>query len=234
MNKKSVCLGVLIMIAWALASPSSAANITIKATNDSLVNSYYHARCYNGTVVPDDNQTIGAGVGYAYGNYSINRGYFKFPLGAIPKGSTITKAIIYLWCWAGDSWSPPADHSTYDICYVVNDTWSEWSITWDNQPGFSSILSSKFFYFNPATGGSVQNWLNWELVLNGAGWNYAADLNDGVLSVAVKRKTEENSTGVAIYWSKEAGIAYTPYLYVEYTPPRKPDITGARGLLLLD
>ncbi len=227
MKKLTNCLILLTLIAWTAASPSTAANITIKASNDCAVSSWVYGKDHN-----YNTNGLSAGASNTYEGLACSRSYVKFPLGAIPAGSTITYASVNLWFYSGYTPSSSADHSTYDLHYVPTDGWSEYNITWNNAPAYTGVLASKYLSFPPS--GEYMNWVAWVILQNGTGWNYAADLADGQLSVLLKMTTEDSKSGAANIEDKEyAGGAYTPYLYVEYTPPKTKAKPLAFMLLLL-
>lgn len=60
--------------------------------------------------------------------YKNERIFLKFDLSGIPNGSIITQAKLYLHCWYGNYGRTDAQ------CYLVEDSWGEKTINWNNQP----------------------------------------------------------------------------------------------------
>lgn len=62
--------------------------------------------------------------------------FFKFDLLTIPEGSTIIEAKLYLYCWWGKI------NLYAQSLSIEDDTWSEDTITWNNQPEYGDVLDT--------------------------------------------------------------------------------------------
>jgi len=138
------------------------------------------------------------------------RAFIQFDLNNIPPGSKITEARLYLY-----KYSAPDITRTYR-CSRVTSSWSENSITWNNQPAVDSPTSDE------AIGTSV-GWESWVVTSSvqqftardtaSASRNYGwriADTSEGSL---VQHQS--------VFYSKEyeTDHADRPYLRVKYYPP---------------
>jgi hypothetical protein len=92
------------------------------------------------------------------GGYGQERAFYKFSLENIPTGSTITSAVLYLHCYYINYYV----HNVVDveIRSVADDSWSETTINWDNQPAYGSVLADYWILDNASWDGShsVDNW----------------------------------------------------------------------------
>lgn len=115
----------------------------------------------------------------------------------VPSYATFQTARVYLYVYQQSGSNP-----TVSIHYSSNDSWSESSITWNNQPSYGGILDSK--------------------VVSGGKW-YSWDVTDVVsagdtVSFCLETKT---STSEAKSYSKEY-TSNNPYLQL-YTPKEEEE-----------
>jgi hypothetical protein len=185
-----------------------------------------------GTAYPNLNAmsatTLSAGIGYGYGKWSTTRSYLKFYLQSIPANATFLSATLSLFCWTSAINSTPPNPN-FDIHYVSK-AWEEWTVTWNNQPGFDQLLARIAI-----PNGTFNVRKNWDLLANHS-WDYAADLQGGkVLSVLLKVADETINDNVGQFESKEdSNPDWRPYLRIEYEVPDPPRHTVPLSLLLDD
>ncbi len=136
----------------------------------------------------DDYLGFGASAGYNY------RGYVRFNLSAIPCGSTIKNAILRLFVFDRGS--------GYAIIARSIGSWSESSITWNNQPGgelqpyATSTPPSAGYWWEIDVKSIVQKWIT------DCASNYGFNI--------------EGTGNVIIVYSSESD--YPPELYIDYCP----------------
>ncbi|MEJ2644579.1 MAG: DNRLRE domain-containing protein [Gammaproteobacteria bacterium] len=194
-----------------IGGAAGAATVTLAPTDDTYV--------YN--FAPTTN--YGSAASFATGNVqsgnSIHRWYsfLKFDLSGIPSGQTIVGATLHLYQVNGAGFTTGGT----DVVHVADDSWSEGSVTWNNQPAMGSVLGS-----SPDTK-DHRGWSQWDLFSTGM-WNAAADQTDNVLSLALK----ESAAGTHNWCSKESDLTNClapgesgpapslrrPYLEVSYVP----------------
>ena len=106
---------------------ASADTTTLYPTDDSYVNE----------AGGDNNYGLSHSLRVESDNSNTQRTFLKFDLSSIPTGSTINSATLYLYQYkaAGDS------IRAYEIRKISN-TWSESTITWNNQPGYFGVTST--------------------------------------------------------------------------------------------
>ena len=154
---------------------------------------------------PDVNRgdNIELRVGYSAANTRQNRGLMKFDLSSFT-GTTVTNAKLHLYVASGGR---ALDLGLYA---VADDTWSETTTTWNNQPSFGGLVD----YNGPVAGGWV------EIDVTTAVANTVADVSDDLWSVMLKSASEStDGSNVASFRSKEAA-GFEPYLEISgLTPP---------------
>ncbi|MBO3802906.1 MAG: DNRLRE domain-containing protein [Candidatus Brockarchaeota archaeon] len=138
------------------------------------------------------------------------RGFIKFDLSNIPPGSKINDARLYLYKYI------PSDSPRTYRCSNVISSWSEDTVTWNNQPGVGSISSDTVI----STNNNI--WYSWDVAssvqkfvardtasaIRNYGWRIS-DVSEGSLVVQQ-----------SFFYSKESvSSAYRPYLRVQYYPP---------------
>jgi hypothetical protein len=145
-------------------------------------------------------------------SYSPERIYIKFNISSVPANQVIENAQLALFL---DSYSVPGPSvSAYN---VYNQTWTEETITWDDQPCNVTFDSTKC---NSTAESAVTisdlEWINWTVtnaVLN--------SYSQGNKNVSIMLKTPEDSSTskAASAFSKEYTTAsFRPYLNITYSP----------------
>ncbi len=180
-------------------------NITVTATLTENAEIYTSAKCIAYAArEPTDDACVGTGRGKInlyvgvdeYGD--LNRSFLKFSLGYLPEDVVIEKASLNLYCWS--SYNSPQ----IEIRAVEDDSWSEESITWDDQPALGGVLGNNSI-------DTEGRWYSWDVTsfVN----NQSA--GDGVASFCLK-SADEGANRMAIFYSKEQGHEYSPYLTVAF------------------
>ena len=139
------------------------------------------------------------------------RGYFGFDLSSIPSSACISSAILKLRVYTEYS-----DVSTQDQMYVyqVTGSWSESSITWNNQPSLSSEGYGKGYLIinDVQTAPFWEKWISLditELVQD--------DFPNEQTDYMVRWVDEGQSADYNVwYYSKEAGSDKSPRLEITY------------------
>lgn len=127
----------------------------------------------------------------------INRIYIKFNTTAIPNNSTILNSILFLYKhfgYAGTS-------NNVSIFHVLNYTWNENTVNWNDQPCGTVLSASKCNLSSESSAiiGSVNNWYNWtvtEMVRRdyGNNTNFSIMLtSNGSLADGFRPKESSNS-----------------------------------------
>ena len=85
-----------------------------------------------------ENLNFGSDTTIYVGRYlgTPERTFLKFDLSAIPEGATIRGAELKLYCWRVDG-----DGARVRVHAVLDDSWSEGTLTWRNQPGIGASLA---------------------------------------------------------------------------------------------
>jgi hypothetical protein len=141
---------------------------------------------------------------------ATTRSYLKFDLSTIPAGSTITSAKIYLRAW-GVGPNPSIVVGAY---YLDNDSWDQYTITWNNQPTTGHASS-------PTATNTVNNTAWWD-------WEVKTDVQDAldadeIYSVVMREATEGTDHNWCGFNSEENDW-YPAYMDVTYTPPSNPPV----------
>jgi hypothetical protein len=127
----------------------------------------------------------------AWANYPYYgaRSYLKFDLSAIPAGEVVTLARLNLFQFEGGGYA-----SGLDVIRVADDTWSEGTITWNDQPVLVPEAKD-LIAENPALTGGERGWVSFDLLASGV-WDPSIDLaqSDGKLSLIIRISGGEVST----------------------------------------
>lgn len=147
---------------------------------------------------------------------SVQRTYLKFDLnGVIPDGAIVTGAVFGIYMNDINRGTFHASDPNPWLFYVSDDDWQEDTLAWANAPGYGV---SAYEEFSKPTEDIGQYYI-WDL-FSGAGdqWtDYAVDLADGFISVALVSEFEDFNTR-AIYNSRENEVN-GPYLEITYIIP---------------
>lgn len=159
-----------------------------------------------------------------FGNYlapgtppqpSFFRTYMRFPLGAIPSGSTINSARLQMWVY--DERYPGGGSLNAGAYRVTSDSWSEAGLsntatwTWATLPGFNSVPES---VVNVST---LHQWYYWDVTGLVQAWVDGSAPNYGLMVSG----NPEGAVSQAMGAYSRGGVlpARGPVLLVDYTPP---------------
>jgi hypothetical protein len=135
--------------------------------------------------------------------YQTRRSYLKFSFSSIPATAIVTKATLYLYYYdtvvIGGGGSPDLQ-----VCGVDDDTWTEGTITWKNQPSFGLPVDSHAPRSKPG-------WSTWDVT----SLAQATQSADHVLSLVVKPDDNDGSYNPGLAYSKDlAGTSLIPHLEI--------------------
>jgi hypothetical protein len=144
------------------------------------------------------------------------RVFLEFDLSGIPQGSKIISATFSAYAY-----SPPTDSRTYGL-YLLDDSWDESTITWNNRP----LWPGQPIAVPEATVGTSADWVSWDVTdaiqvmlhrnTANAWANYGWEVLDETESSAgtsqhqTQFRTSEYSD--ATYWPKLDIVYYPPHL----------------------
>jgi len=182
---------------------------------------YYHsiyAQVVNkanlNTIVPDKDALVGSGgyrspdstygtLGYlqiGYESYSggiIHRSFMHFNLSEIPPGATIESATLKLWC--SSRTNVPAVNM-----YKVTNSWSETSITWKDNLGFSTSSVYQIQTVNGWNSKDITDWVR--------DWYSNPNSNFGFIMKSFNETHESSS-----WFNSRENASYKPCLEVNYS-----------------
>lgn len=197
-NKNKILLAALLLLAAPL--PALAASYVLMPVDDTFA--------YSGEPALAHGDLSGISTGYAYPHTEAGWiSYLKFDLGAIPAGEVITGATLNLYKFiVGAGYGPIGTN----LFRFADDSWSEESLTWNNQPlgisGNGTPYFGTFVASNP-DGFNYVGWSQWNLFSQSA-WDPAADQADGFLSLQL---AEAYGGDQSHNWcSKESDPTYCP------------------------
>lgn len=135
------------------------------------------------------------------------RAFTMWDLSVIPSGATITNANLSLFLYKG----APSSTRTFNV-YNTSNSWTETSITWNNQPSASILQSGATI-----VAGQNNVWKYWN-VTNAAIYQYSQ--SNQKLSIMIKDSAEGTAQAETQFGSKEyATVANRPQLVITYTLP---------------
>jgi len=212
--KKTWLIFSLLTLSLSLTVPAVAEVVRVPLLADTYVYSYE----------PDNNYAMSTQLNVGRiaweSTWTTQRTYLKFDLSSIPDNATINSATLRVYSYVAPY--------TFELqVYHANDSWTEGSVTWNNQPGTTVLLGSR-------SGLAVNSWNNWSLnpsLITG-------DLADNELSLQIRHGNEAYTGRVnsyAYFYSSFAAGDYAPTLDIDYSPaPPAPskDMTPSVILLL--
>lgn len=145
------------------------------------------------------------------------RGLLQFDLSAIPVGTHISSATLYLYFV---EWLDVANTSRTVTTYRISSSWSEMSVNWSNQPSFGES-------FGTATIVADSNWryVSIDITALVSAWVNGTYPNDGIML-----RGPESDVWWRGFYTREG--TYIPYLAITYgaaasieplTPAKNPD-----------
>ncbi|MHA1949099.1 MAG: CBM96 family carbohydrate-binding protein [Candidatus Thorarchaeota archaeon] len=170
----------------------------------------------------DDTGSFGLDCSNVSGD--VSRSWLKFNLKHLPNDLPFTTATVHIFT-TGSVGSADYPRGIY---FSENDTWTEETITWNNQPEYSAVPSAVID--SPASPDmfDVGFWYDWEIT------NEVAQTleQDGTLSLVLSF-VNENATGASSleFSSREFGIVLgdleyniIPYISLEYAVPTTDEL----------
>jgi parallel beta-helix repeat protein len=160
-----------------------------------------------------------------FGGLGQMRGFLKFDISGIPAGATITEAKLRIHCYYITDYIENV--SDVQIRQVMDDSWDETSIDWNNQPAYGSILSNIILLENDSWAGShpIDNWYENDVT---SFVQNQFDNGDTTISLMIRCMQEyyDNLYYRGSYFhSKEAALENRPTLIVTYEPPLEHGLT---------
>jgi hypothetical protein len=119
--------------------------------------------------------------------------FLKFDLSSIPDNLAITGATLHLYQINGAGYLRTTGTNA---AYVADDSWTEGTLTWNNQSVTGAVLGS-----SPDTA-NYRGWSQWDLLATGQ-WDSAADLADNLLPLTV---SEQPGSSTHNWYSKESDL----------------------------
>lgn len=183
-------------------SPALAYTVTLSPIADAFVNEGSPNTTYNldylnvsnSANTPDEDRWV----------------YVKYDLSGLPNDADVSMAYInwYTYGVTADANAPERDVNFF---HVIDDGWSETSITWNNKPSHDDYMR---FIYSP---GLAPGWKKGYIDYDAAGfdnWNESVDLVDDYLSVVMQCTDDNFYRSIAGY---SQNLSAGPELYVEYT-----------------
>ncbi len=128
----------------------------------------------------------------------VRRAYFKFGLSTV--SGDIKSAKLQLKVQSSNT---EAESLAFDLKYVSNDSWTEESLTWDNQPSTGAVIAS-------AQGVASGQTMEWDITAQ-----LKNDLADGAISLQLNSSTAGGAS-LTFYSKEESNTQDQPKLLVEY------------------
>jgi len=196
---------ILIWLILALISPfflsvkASSTTVTLTATDDAYILSNS----------PDNNYGDESELRFGYNSDLWNyRTYIRFDLSSIPENAVIISAKLKLVDNRDDT-----SNLNIEVHRVIGD-WDESSITWNNQPGYDSVVISS------ATSGYAGDVIEWDVTDLVQAWVNGTYNNYGFALIGGQTDYYERA------YSKEASEPNNrPILVVEYVEPNTVTVT---------
>jgi hypothetical protein len=192
----------------AVFSEGSVVNITV-AEDASVLNGSYADTNFNA------DPTLYLGTGYD-GLWYAGRSWFKFNLSEVEV--PFYKAVMYV--FVDSEWNV-ADEPTGSY-YCTNDSWTDSSLTWNNQPVFSVAPSD--IIDSPASPNMFisGNWYGWEITAD-----VRLALNtDKILTEVLKQTAEVGTMNALDYLARVSdNPLHGAYIELSFTNPTTHDLT---------
>lgn len=186
-RKVTILLKVVPLVGLLGASPVGATTVTLTPIDDTFVYS----------LAPTTN--YGSEPGLASGKIQSGHtlhlwtSFLKFDLSSIPDNLTVTGATLHMYQFNGAGF---LRNTGTDAAHVADDSWTEGTLTWNNQPVDGAILGSS------PDNANYRGWSLWDLLATG-NWDPAADLSDNLLSLAISDQPGSSSHN---WCSKESDL----------------------------
>jgi len=152
---------------------------------------------------------------------SLGRSWLKFNLTHFPDNLHFTRATVNLFTWGAVG---TTDYPI-GIYYSENNTWTEESVTWNNQPVYNAIPIAVID--SPASPDmfDVGIWYEWEITAE----VIQTIEQDGILSLAVRLIDEDTQSNTVLQFaSRETSIANEynsmPFVSLEYAVPTTTEL----------
>ena len=185
----------------------SAATYTIQVSEDTFCDTRY-----------PDNPDIDNGDKYLwggwqdYGNAAKAHAFFKFDLSSIPATEQIVSVDFYAYCNHVGGGNVTTDKA--DIHYCSDDSWSDSTLTWNNQPSYDTTVLDGFYIPTENT------WYSWDV-------SPVATMNpDDTLTLVIDGNYEDGG-GSTFFWRDFEADEYSgtneAYIVVKTTPITAPE-----------
>ena len=134
MRTQAAPIIALVIAATTLSAPARAATYQLTPVDDTFA--------YSGEATSAHGALSGIATGYTDPHPESGWiSYLKFDLGSIPNSEVITGATLNLYQFLGGGFALIGTN----LFRFANDSWSENTLTWNNQPlGFDRILHAAF------------------------------------------------------------------------------------------
>jgi len=148
--------------------------------------------------------------GTSSGSPTLYRTFMGFDISTIPANAIIVKAELYLYA-AGDHGQISGSNKSF--LHAINSTWSEGTITWNNQPNHTVLSNDPIL---PESTVSGSNDINLDYVVDVTSF-LQGQLSSGTFEFVLKL---DNETGYRKmkFWSRDYSVsAKRPKLIITYT-----------------
>lgn len=140
-------------------------------------------------------------------NGAISRSLLRFDLSAIPAGTQISSARLYLdlinSCDIGSR-----THTA--TVYRASASWSAGAVTWNNKPGYAEAYDSR------AITSGAWGWYSFDVTNLVRGWVNGSFPNYGMM-VRGPESSDNTSARLGFGTVEQSGTTYDPYLSITYT-----------------
>ncbi len=137
----------------------------------------------------------------------ISRSLVRFDLSAIPAGTSISSARLYLYltnsCDIGER-----THTA--TVYRITSSWSEGTVTWNSSPTFAEAYGSR------SIPSRTWGWYNFDVTNLVRGWVNGSFSNYGMM-VRGPESSDTSGARLGFVTRESSGTTYDPYLSITYT-----------------